>query len=130
MKTAGSYTRARGGRGGGVRRLKSCQIASNYEPVDAYARGKSFRFIRLPPLSWGKAPTEIFYLPSPLSPRKPPNTTSILASRSLPRSLPRRIFRGNANSGSPTSSLKLAIYRIGDVEGKWMYVCGKIEATP
>lgn len=37
--------------GPSVQRLKSCQIASNYEPVDAYARGKSFRFIRLPPLS-------------------------------------------------------------------------------
>lgn len=66
----------------------------------------------------------------PYHPRKPPNTTLSLRPRSLPHSLPRRIFRGNANSGSPTSSLKLAIYRIDDVEGKWMYVCGKIEATP
>lgn len=127
MKTAERYTCVLG-----AQRLKSCQIASNYEPVDAYARGKSFRFIRLPPLSREKAPTEIFSISHPLSLRKPPNTISNFypcPSLAPSRSHPWRIFRGNANSGSPTSSLKLAIYRIDDVEGKWMYVCGKIEAT-
>jgi len=128
MKTAGRYMCAHG-----VQRLKSCQIASNYEPVDAYANENLSGLFGYLPLSWKKAPTEIFSLP-PI----PYNSVnhlilprvSILVSRSFPHSLPWRIFRGNANSGSPTSSLKLAIYRIDDVEGKWMYVCGKIEATP
>lgn len=72
MKTAGRYTCARG-----AQRLKLCQIASNYEPVDVCARGKFFRFIRLS-FSVGRAPTEIFSTFHPLSPRKPPNTTSSL----------------------------------------------------
>lgn len=69
-------------------RLKSCQIASNYEPVDAHARGKSFR---LSPL-WGKSANRNF-LPSsrPLSPRKPPNTT-LNHHRSLPSFPPLTYF--------------------------------------
>lgn len=40
------------------------------------------------------------------------------------------ISRENANSGSPASTRldsTRAIYRSDDAEGKWMYVCGKIE---
>lgn len=126
MKTVGRCTRAHD-----VQRLKSCQIASNYESVDAYARRKIF-LVYTVTSHVGKSANRNFL--SPISYHSVNHLilpwASILVSRLFSHSLPWRIFRGNANSRSPTSSLKLAIYRIDDVEGKWMYVCGKIEATP
>lgn len=86
MKTAGCCTCT-----GGAERLKSCQIASNYEPVDAYARGKSFQYVRgTSPV--GKSANRNFPIPyHPVNHLILP-WASVLAPRSLPHSPPSTYF--------------------------------------
>lgn len=105
MKTIGRYTRAHTV----WNRARSHLITNLSMLIPA---GKSFQFIRVCRLlpSRRKSANRNFLLFLSLSlPRKPPSTTSILLlplSPSLSLSLPWCIFRGNANSGSLTSTLE------------------------
>lgn len=116
MKTVGRYTRARR-----AHRLKSCQIASNYEPVDAYSRGKIFPvYTRLhppaPDFSYvGKAPAEIFY--SSYLSHHPVNHLVSYFCHSLTFSLD--VFSAEMQiPGHWHRLLNHAIYRIDDAEEK------------